>query len=553
MSQTIQIGNRLVGHDQSVYVIAEIGINHNGDLNVAKKLIETAKLAGCDAVKFQKRTPELCVPPEQRDLKRETPWGVMTYLNYRHRVEFGEEQYGEINRYCREIGIDWFASCWDEPSVDFIERFNPVCYKIASASLTDESLLRKLVATGKPLILSTGMSTMEEIRAAVSLIPNSQLVLCHATSTYPCKPEELNLRMINTLQREFDVPVGYSGHETGLATTLAAVGVGACFVERHITLDRAMWGSDQAASVEPVGLVRLVRDIRATERALGDGVKKVYDSEKSSRAKLRRTAVAPEVVTNHALLEANRALRNCHAGERCFIVATGPSIKQQPLHLLKGEQVIGVSNLFVHKDCNTIKPAYWCVAPYHAPITEDGWQTWLGEMAAGTAGATMFFGLADRERNERGGHFDDRAKHYLGLGTGLWDTMAAHGVDLTRPLQSPQGVTIMALYAALYMGFSEIHLLGCDHDWILHLNQSTHFYDEKEHALNRGGYNEWFNGGIDEYFKDYQVLWRQYRMVKQLADERGVRILNATAGGLLDVFPRVKFESLFDRSLADAA
>jgi len=272
----------------SLYVIAEIGINHNGDLDIARRLIDAAVLAGCDAVKFQKRTPELCVPPEQREILRETPWGMMTYLDYRHRVEFGYDEYAEIDRYCKAKGITWFASCWDEPSVDFIKEFDPVCYKVASASLTDEQLLRHTNATGVPMMLSTGMSTMEEIRRAVALIDPNRLLIAHSTSTYPCKPEELNLRMIQTLQRAFDNPIGYSGHEVGLQTTLAAVLLGACFVERHITLDRAMWGSDQAASVEPGGFMRLVRDIRTIEKALGDGVKRVYDSELPSRAKLRR-------------------------------------------------------------------------------------------------------------------------------------------------------------------------------------------------------------------------------------------------------------------------
>ena len=197
-------------------------------------------------------------------------------------------EYREIDRYCREKGIAWFASCWDEPSVDFIERFDPVCYKVASASLTDATMLAKLRATGRPLILSTGMSTMEEIRGAVARLDLDRLLLAHATSSYPCRPEQLNLRMIQTLQREFPCPVGYSGHEVGLQTTCAAVALGACLVERHITLDRAMWGSDQAASVEPGGLVRLVRDIRVIEQAMGDGVKQIYDSEKAARAKLRR-------------------------------------------------------------------------------------------------------------------------------------------------------------------------------------------------------------------------------------------------------------------------
>ncbi|HAM70040.1 MAG TPA: N-acetylneuraminate synthase [Verrucomicrobiales bacterium] len=289
-TNTVQIGNRLVGDNQPCYVIAEIGINHNGDLGIAKKLIDVAVLSGCDAVKFQKRTPELCVPPEQRSLTRETPWGIMTYLEYRHKVEFGAKEYAVINDYCRDKGIQWFVSPWDAPSVDFMEQFDPVCYKVASASLTDNELLSRLRETGRPVILSTGMSTMEQIRTAVKLVDRRQLVLTHTTSAYPCKPEELNLRMIPTLIDEFEVPVGYSGHEVGLQTTYAAVVLGACCVERHITLDRAMWGSDQAASIEPSGFMRLVRDIRTIESALGDGKKVVYASEVPSMKKLRRSA-----------------------------------------------------------------------------------------------------------------------------------------------------------------------------------------------------------------------------------------------------------------------
>jgi N-acetylneuraminate synthase len=286
--KVIEIGGRPVGEEHPVYVIAEIGLNHNGDVGIAKKLIDAAGLAGCDAVKFQKRTPELCVPPEQRHVVRETPWGEMTYMEYRVRIELRREQYAEIDRYCKDKEIAWFASCWDEPSVDLIERFAPPCYKIASASLTDEALVKRTVATGKPILLSTGMSTMEEIERAIAWIPPAQRVILHATSTYPCDPKELNLRMITTLKQRFDCPVGYSGHEVGLQTTLAAVVLGANLVERHITLDRAMWGSDQAASVEPGGFSRLVRDIRVIESALGDGVKRVYDSELPIRKKLRR-------------------------------------------------------------------------------------------------------------------------------------------------------------------------------------------------------------------------------------------------------------------------
>ncbi len=288
MARTIQIGDRLVGDGYPTFVVAEIGINHNGSVDIAKKMIDAAKHAGVDAVKFQKRTPELCVPPDQRNVMRETPWGYITYLDYRYKVEFSEQDYREIDRYCREIGVSWFASVWDEPSVDFMEQFNPVCYKVPSASLTDHALLGKLRDTSRPVILSTGMSTMEQIEASVAQLDASRLMITHATSTYPCEPDELNLRMIATLRQRFDFPIGYSGHEVGLIPSVVAVGLGACLVERHITLDRAMWGSDQAASVEPGGFERLVHYIRVTEESLGDGVKKVYPSEMSSLKKLRR-------------------------------------------------------------------------------------------------------------------------------------------------------------------------------------------------------------------------------------------------------------------------
>jgi N-acetylneuraminate synthase len=289
MPEAVQIGNKIVGAGSPVFITAEIGINHNGDLNIAKRLIDVAVMAGCDAVKFQKRTPEKAVPPEYRDVMRETPWGIVSYLEYRRKVEFGLQEYQEVDRYCKEKGILWFASCWDEQSVDFIEQFSPPVLKVASASLTDVHLLRKMRATQRPIILSTGMSTIEEIEQAVAYLGEQNLLLAHSTSTYPCPPAELNLRMIQTLQARFNCPVGYSGHEVGLQTTLAAVTLGACFIERHITLDRAMmWGSDQAASVEPWGLMRLVRDIRVIEEALGDGVKRVYDSEMSARQRLRR-------------------------------------------------------------------------------------------------------------------------------------------------------------------------------------------------------------------------------------------------------------------------
>jgi len=289
LSDEIKIGNRWVGKNQPAYIVAEIGINHNGNIDIAKKLIDVAKIAGCDAVKFQKRSPELCVPPEQRNIMRETPWGVMSYFDYRIRTEFGQEEYSEIDNYCKIKNIDWFASCWDITSVDFIEQFNPVCYKIASASLTDDILLKHINNKKRPIILSTGMSTLEEIEHAISILNKNNLIICHTTSTYPCKPEELNLRMINSLKK-YGCPVGYSGHEVGLQTTYAALVLGACVIERHITLDRSMWGSDQAASVETSGFIRLVRDIRTIEAAMGSAIKKVYDSEIPIRKKLRKTA-----------------------------------------------------------------------------------------------------------------------------------------------------------------------------------------------------------------------------------------------------------------------
>jgi len=288
MTAEISVGDYKVGPDQPVYVVAEVGINHNGDLELARKLIDVAVAAGCSAVKFQKRTPELCVPQAERDKIRETPWGSMSYLDYRKRIEFGEAEYREIDAHCRERGITWFASPWDMESVDFLEMFSPPCHKVASACLTDDHLLHRLAATGRPVILSTGMSSMEEIRHAVSLLGTERLIINHSTSSYPCPPEELNLNIIATLRNAFDCPVGYSGHETGLQTTYAAVALGACLVERHITLDRSMWGSDQNASVESTGLFRMVRDIRVIETAMGDGVKRIYETELPVSNRLRR-------------------------------------------------------------------------------------------------------------------------------------------------------------------------------------------------------------------------------------------------------------------------
>lgn len=284
----VTIGEHTIGDGSPTYVIAEIGLNHNGDVEIAKKLIDMAAAAGAQAVKFQKRTPEIATPEHMKQTPRETPWGTMTYLDYRYRVEFEQPEYTEIAAYAAEKGVDWFASPWDEPSVDFLEEMGVTTHKVASASVTDLGLLRKLAATGKPIILSTGMSTLEQIDTAVETLGTGNLVLMHATSTYPLPPAEANLRAIHTLKDRYQVPVGYSGHEPGLQISIAAVALGAVAVERHVTLDRTMWGSDHAASLEPRGFSTLVRDIRILQEALGDGVKRVFPGELAPLSKLRR-------------------------------------------------------------------------------------------------------------------------------------------------------------------------------------------------------------------------------------------------------------------------
>ena len=284
---TVNIGNKLVGDEQPCYTIAEVGINHNGDLDLAKRLISVAVASGCDAVKFQKRTVDVVYTPEELSKPRENPFGP-TNGDLKRGLEFGLDEYREIDAYCKAVKIPWFASCWDEEAVDVINQFDVPCFKVASASLTDDNLLRHTRATGKPLILSTGMSTIEEIDHAVEVLGLGNLVLMHTCSTYPSAYSELNLRTIPTLRERYCVPVGYSGHETGIPSSVAAVVLGACCVERHITMDRAMWGSDQAASLEPNGITRLVRDIRLIEQSLGDGVKRVYQSELPIIKKLRR-------------------------------------------------------------------------------------------------------------------------------------------------------------------------------------------------------------------------------------------------------------------------
>jgi N-acetylneuraminate synthase len=285
--KVVRIGTRLVGDAQPCYVIAEIGINHNGDIDLAKRLISVAVAAGCDAVKLQKRTVDVVYSADELAKPRESPFGA-TNGDLKYGLELDYYDYQEIDAYCRASKIAWFASCWDEKSVDFIDRFSPPCYKIASASLTDDQLLRHTRATGRPIILSTGMSTIEQIDHAVEVLGKEDLVLLHACSTYPAYYEELNLRAIPMMRARYDVPVGYSGHETGISSTVAAAVLGACCVERHITLDRSMWGSDHAASLEPNGISRVVRDIRLVEQSMGDGVKRVYEREQPIIKKLRR-------------------------------------------------------------------------------------------------------------------------------------------------------------------------------------------------------------------------------------------------------------------------
>ncbi len=287
----VRIGNKWVGEGYPCYIIAEIGINHNGDIDLARRLISVAVAAGCDAVKFQKRTIDVVYTPEELAKPRENPFGP-TNGDLKRGLEFGYDDYRLLARYCREVKMPWFASCWDEGAVDFIDQFDPPCYKIASASLTDDGLLRHTRAKGKPIILSTGMSTIEEIDHAVEVLGREELLLLHACSAYPAHYPELNLRAIPTLRNRYQLPVGYSGHETGLPSTVASVALGACCIERHITLDRAMWGSDQAASLEPNGISKVVSYVRIVENSLGDGVKRVVEREHEVIKKLRRVRAA---------------------------------------------------------------------------------------------------------------------------------------------------------------------------------------------------------------------------------------------------------------------
>ena len=287
MKREVRVGNILVGDNQPCFIIAEIGINHNGSLKDAKRLIDMAVSNGCNAVKFQKRTVDVVYSKEELERPRPNVFGE-TNGDLKRGLEFGLEEYKEIDEYCKQKNIMWFASCWDKGSVDFIDQFNPPCYKIASASLTDDELLKYTKSKGKPILLSTGMSTMEEIEHAMEILGEENTIIYHCTATYPANSDEINLNCIKTLKEKFSCPVGYSGHERGIAPSILAVGLGACSVERHITLDRTNWGSDQAASLETPGLFHMVRDIRQVPMLLSDGKKVVYEREIPIRKKLRR-------------------------------------------------------------------------------------------------------------------------------------------------------------------------------------------------------------------------------------------------------------------------
>jgi N-acetylneuraminate synthase len=285
--QPVRLGNKLCGDGHPCLIFAEIGINHNGDIDLAKRLISVAVAAGCDAVKFQKRTVDVVYKPEELAAARESPFGD-TNGDLKRALEFDIEDYREIDGYCKQVNMPWFVSAWDEAAVDDMDEFDLPWYKIASASLTDDHLLRHTRSKGKPMVLSTGMSTLAQIDHAIDVLGKDDLVLMHTCSAYPAYYDELNLRVIQTLKDRYDLPVGYSGHETGLPSTIAAVALGACCIERHITIDRAMWGSDQAASLEPNGLTKIISYIRNVERSLGDGEKRVSDREVPIIKKLRR-------------------------------------------------------------------------------------------------------------------------------------------------------------------------------------------------------------------------------------------------------------------------
>ena len=271
---------------ESTIIIAEIGINHNGDLDIAKKLIDVAALSGCDYVKFQKRNPEVCVPEKQKSKIKSTPWGQMTYLDYKFKLEFSKSEYDQIDKYCSEKNIKWFASIWDIDSANFMFEYTDIS-KIPSAHVKNDNLLTTARRLNNFLMLSTGMTEESDLDKAITIADPE--VIFHTNSTYPCPVEDLNLNYIKHLKNKYNKKIiGYSGHEYGLVSTFAAVALGAKYIERHITLDRTLWGSDQMASVEPSGIIKLVKGIRDIEKALGkNGPRKIYTSELEKLKALR--------------------------------------------------------------------------------------------------------------------------------------------------------------------------------------------------------------------------------------------------------------------------
>jgi N-acetylneuraminate synthase len=283
----VKIGNKFVGHHHPTYFIAEIGINHNGDMRICKQLIDAAVDAGCDAVKFQKRVPEIAVPEHYKNKMRETPWGEMTYLDYKKKIEFWEDDFKELDEYCKAKDVVWFASVWDIPSIEFIEQFDTPCYKIPSASLTDSNLIKALKATGKPIIISSGMSSAEETERAMKILGEENVILMQCTSTYPCKDEDFDINVINTFRKKYNCPIGFSGHEPGFLDTVIATSIGACIVEKHITIDHSLWGTDQASSLDPKQLREAVNYTKRITTMLGGHEKKVHEAELSTKDKLR--------------------------------------------------------------------------------------------------------------------------------------------------------------------------------------------------------------------------------------------------------------------------
>lgn len=278
-----------------IYFIAEIGINHNGEISMAKDLINIAKSAGCDAVKFQKRNPNICVPENMKEVLRQTPWGEMTYLDYKKRIEFGQEEYDEINSFCKKIGMTWSASAWDLDSLKFLDQYDLPFHKIASALATHSDFLHVVATKQKLTYASIGMCSWEQIENLVDIFKSHKcpLVLLHTVSNYPAKESDLNLLMIKTIQERFNLPVGYSGHESSVTPSIVAGVLGAVVIERHITLDRSLWGTDQSASLEPAGLKSLVGSLNKISTIVGDGIKREIVGETEMAAKMRYWKVSP--------------------------------------------------------------------------------------------------------------------------------------------------------------------------------------------------------------------------------------------------------------------